>query len=471
MKIRLGLFEICARDVAEYCRGELCDVRGGGYTIKYVCTDSREADAETLFVATRGERVDGHDYILSAIERGCRCILCECIPENAAGKDAAFVTVKDSIEAFSLCAKGYRAARPLYTVAVTGSVGKTTTKELTASIFKREKRPFATEGNFNSVIGMPMSLMSVEAECDSAIFEMGMSGFGEIRAMTRAASPDIAMVINIGSSHLEYLKTRDNIARAKLEIAEGLKKGGTLLLNGDEPLLRRHLKGGDYKILYIGEGNNCDIIIENIKVCDGGTAFDLVLGEKRIESLKIKLIGRQFATNAAFAVAAAMLSGIGESAIRQGLADYIPGAMRQNITVKNGVTVIADCYNAAPESMRAAIDTLMAIKCSGKRICVLGDMRELGEDSDRMHREIGQYLALRGVDALFTLGASGRLIADAAMAAGLDKSCVLALEDTEQVDALSSHIKEKMTRGDAILFKASRGVALERVINLLFKAK
>lgn len=470
MKIRLGQSELKMSDVARYCAGSLYEYDGSESSVRYICTDSREADRETLFVATRGERVDGHDYILSAIERGCGHVLCEYIPEGARGK-ASFVTVKDSIEAFSLCAKGYRENNPIKTIAITGSVGKTTTKELCAAIVRRERSLFATEGNFNSVIGMPMSLMSVGEDKDSAVFEMGMSGFGEISSMTRAATPDVAMVINVGSSHLEYLKTRDNIALAKLEIAEGLREGGMLILNGDEPLLRKHVKAGNYKIAYVGIENreNCDIIAENIRAYESGTEFDLIYFGRRIDGLKINLIGKQFAMNAACAASAALSIGISEGAVRIGLCDYVPGAMRQNIYEKNGVRVIADCYNAAPESMRAAIDTLMAIKTRGRRIAVLGDMRELGEDSEAMHRAIGEYAVKCGVDIVFTLGESGAYIADAAGLAGMGEESVFSERDTENIGSIAGAIKGKMREGDAILFKASRGVRLERVIDALFE--
>jgi len=470
MKIRLGLSEMRAEEIARYCAGELYDFTEGDCPIKYVCTDSREADSETLFVATRGERADGHDFISSAIKSGCRCVLCEYVPTDTAGAKAAFITVESSIDAFSLCAKGYREGKPLKTVALTGSVGKTTTKELTAAILRRERRLFATEGNFNSVIGMPMSLMSVEADKDTAVFEMGMSGFGEIRAMTRAATPDIAMVINVGSSHLEYLKTRDNIARAKLEIAEGIREGGILLLNGDEPLLSRHVKKGKYRILYVGSENRegCEIFAENIKVCDTGTEFDLDFMGKRINSLKINLIGKQFAVNASFAAAAALLMGISEGSVRGGLCDYVPDSMRQSIYEKDGIRIIADCYNAAPESTRAAIDTLSALTVKGKRIALLGDMRELGEDFERMHREIGEYAARGGLDLLFTLGESGAHIACAAIDSGMSAQNVFAERDQENTESLVAEIKARIEPGDAILFKASRGVRLERVISSLF---
>ena len=242
MKIKLGMNKIDMADVARYCGGDLYDFTAdGNSSFEYVCTDSREADENTMFVATRGERVDGHDYISRAIELGCRCILCEYVPTDTSGKKVAFVVVENSIDAFADCAKGYREGSPLPSVAITGSVGKTTTKELCAAIFKRACKVFYTEGNFNSVIGMPMSLMSAEGDCQAAVFEMGMSGFGEISKMTKAATPVVAMVTNIGSSHLEYLRTRENIAKAKCEITNYLDENGVLIAH-DEALIKNELK-------------------------------------------------------------------------------------------------------------------------------------------------------------------------------------------------------------------------------------
>ena len=471
MKIKLGLGQLDMESVARFCSGELYNYTGdSNISVSYVCTDSREADEETMFVATRGERVDGHDYILSALDRGCRCVLCEYVPTRIAGRKVAFVTVDNSIDAFALTARGYRKKQRLKTVALTGSVGKTTTKELVASILSRETNLYATAGNFNSVIGMPMSLMEAPADRDTAVFEMGMSGFGEIRSMSRTASPDIAMVINIGSSHLEYLKTRENIARAKLEIAEGLRDGGTLILNGDEPLLRRSFKGKKYSVIYLGIDNKdkCDAYADNIKVSETGTEFDLTFDGMTYEKIKIKLVGRQFVYNASFAALSALLLGCSEGAIREGLETYTPGGIRQNIYEKNGKTVIADCYNAAPESMRAALDTLTAIETRGKRIAVLGDMRELGENSDEMHKEIGRYVAVCGIDLLLTLGESGALIAEGAILSGMSAQSVFAERNVDNIESLCSELSGRMNDGDTVLFKASRGVELERAIKKLF---
>jgi len=384
----------------------------------------------------------------------------------------AYVVVENSISAFADVARGYRRGVVLDTVAITGSVGKTTTKELCASIIKRHRNLYYTQGNFNSVIGMPMSLMEVGADRDAAVFEMGMSGFGEIESMTRCATPRVAMVTNIGSSHLEYLKTRENIARAKLEIAQGLRADGYLLLCGDEPLLRDEslLPKGDFCALYVGlDGeNSSEITAHNIRITDGATLFDLSTPVRKYRDLCINLLGRAFVYNAAFAVAAAELLGATENDVRQGLCDYVPSGMRQNIEKRGDVTVIMDCYNAAPESMRCAIDTLRALSVEGKRIAVLGDMRELGENSDGLHREIGRYVAEKGIDTLLTLGSSGAMIAESAVRAGLDPNSVFSVTDESDAQSLARKLSEILRDGDAVLFKASRSMRMERVAEAVF---
>ena len=466
MKIKLGLGECNMARVAEFCGGELRDLtRDATHSFEYVCTDSREADENTMFVATRGERVDGHDYIIKAMELGCKCVLCEYVPENVSGKSAAFAVVENSIDAFALCAKGYRGERYMPSVAITGSVGKTTTKEMTAAILRLSKKTYCTEGNFNSVIGMPMSLMQADGKCECAVFEMGMSGFGEIRSMTKAANPTVAMVTNIGSSHLEYLKTRENIARAKLEIGEGIIDGGYLILNGDEPLLRDHYSDR-YDTLYVGFGDDCGFHISNARVEADGTHFDLRLGcYGYIFDLYIPLYGKQFAYNAAFAASAAYLFGASESEIREGLAGYTAGKMRMNVSKKDGVTVIADCYNAAPESMMAALDALSSMKVEGRRIAVLGDMKELGDNSEIMHINVGKYAAIKGIDLLITVGELARKIAEGALMSGI--SNVICFNPGDH-DAAAARLKSELGEGDHVLFKASRSMAFENIIEKTF---
>ncbi len=456
MKIKLGLGKENMANIAEYCRGELYNFTGAlGCDFEYVCTDSREADENTMFVATRGERVDGHDYIIKAIEQGCRCILCEYVPTNISGKKVAYVVVENSIDAFADCAKGYRSGKYMPVVAITGSVGKTTTKELCAAILRRRFKTYCTEGNFNSVIGMPMSLMAAGDECEVAVFEMGMSGFGEIRRMTYAANPTIAMVTNVGSSHLEYLGTRENIAKAKLEIGEGIIDGGFLLLDADEPLLEDHYSDR-YDTLYM---NN----VSNVRIENDGTHFDFRTVSGMIFDLRVPLIGEHFAINAGFACLAAFLLGVSENDIREGLASYVPAGMRMNVYEKDGVTVLADCYNAAPESMRAAFNTLSAINVSGRRIAVLGDMKELGKNSEFMHRSIGYYLVQKKIDVLVTVGGLGEVIAQGAMERGLTEAFAF-----DSNAAAAEYLKGMIQSGDAVLFKASRSMKFEEIIESVF---
>jgi UDP-N-acetylmuramoyl-tripeptide--D-alanyl-D-alanine ligase len=302
---------------------------------------------------------------------------------------------------------------------------------------------------------------------------MGMSAPREISAMTRAATPDIAMVINVGSSHLEYLGTRENIAKAKLEIGEGIIEGGYLLLNGDEILLADHYSER-YETLYVGfetladRDVHCGTKIMNVKVESDGTRFTLRLLDTMLFDLKIALVGKHFAYNAAFAATAAYLLGASEDEIREGLASYIPTGLRMNVYEKGGVTIVADCYNAAPESMKGAIDTLSQLNVSGKRVAVLGDMKELGSSSDELHASVGKYLADKGIDRLFTVGSSGALIAKAALGAGMSEKNVTAFDEELGASAIAEMIKENIAAGDAILFKASRAMKLEELIKAIF---
>ena len=463
MKIKLGLEKLSVYDVAKYCGGRLVSSDGSDVNIEYVCTDSREADEKTLFIVTVGERVDGHNFIEGAIKLGCRCFLCQYIPKGIDTSACAFVTVDDSVAAFSSLASGYRSEKRLRSVAITGSVGKTTTKEITASVMRQKYNVYCTDGNFNSVIGMPMSLMEVPSDRDLGVFEMGMSGFDEIRSMSNCARPSVAIVTNIGTSHLEYLKTRENICRAKLEIADGLECGGHIILNGDEPLLSEAKKiVGRYDINYVyvslGENPDAHYRAENIRSFDSFSLFDINAGGRLVTDVRVDIPGRHIIINSLCAYAASEILGITEEQYRAGLLSYVPVGNRQNIYDKNGVKIIADCYNAAPESMRAAISVLCGFE--GRKIAVLGDMKELGDNSDRLHFELGEYIAGK-CDVLLTLGESAKKIADGASFAGLSYDSIYSFCDA---DELTEKLNEIKTSGDVILFKASRAMKLENII-------
>ena len=468
MKIKLGLSPENMENVALYCGGTLV---GENREFEYVCTDSREVDENTLFVATIGERVDGHNFIPSAQSIGGSCFLCQRIPEGA-DTDSSFCVVEDSVAAFASLAIGYRKNTPIDTVAITGSVGKTTTKELTACVLGEGFRLYSTEGNFNSVIGMPMSMLEVGSECDAAVFEMGMSGFGEIRQMSQAASPKIAAITNIGTSHLEYLGTRENIAKAKYEITEGLREGGTLILNGDEPLLRDLADKEcerDFDILFASACGNGDFCAENIRFTSESSIFDLKYSGGEIKDISVPAIGLHIVYDALFACAVGLLMGLDSECIKRGIAKYTPKAYRQRIYNAGGVKIIADCYNASPESMRSALDVLSGLE--GKRkIAVLGDMRELGKHSAALHRGVGKFAADKKIDVLFTVGELGTQIADGAALGGMSEENIYSELD-ESAENTVKALKGIITEGDVILFKASRAMKFERIIEQIEKTE
>ena len=456
----------------------LCGV-SGRVAVTHICTDSREADGNTLFCAIRGERVDGHDYIPKAAELGCTAFLCERIPDPLPALSCAWIVVEDTVAALSAlalsCRQGERAA--LEVVAITGSVGKTTTKEMTAAVLEQGKCLFKKDGNYNSTIGLPLSFLEIGDSVECAVLEMGMSGRGEISAMTKAVRPNIAVIANIGSSHLEYLGTRENIARAKLEIMEGLRTGGTLIVNGDEPLLAALGQDFGEDLPVIPEGIrvlrvslagalNADYTAKDLTVRDGGMGFDLITPEGLWEDLWIPAMGEHLVWAASFAAAVGQLSGLSEGQVKTGLAAYRPADMRQNTRIVGGVTVIEDCYNAAPESMKAALGVLKLTAAPhphARRIAVLGDMKELGENTVALHRAVGEFAAKGGLDLLVTVGDLGAEIAKGAMDAGMSPDAIRITGGKDTYEATAAYLRSILREGDHVLFKASRSMALEGI--------
>ncbi len=470
MKITLSLQNgITAHALARMCRGVLQNNENFDFKIYALCTDSREADDKTAFVAMRGERVNGHDYIPAAIAGGCHCVIAEePVSDEIMNSKAAVIAVKDSEMALSYMASAQLEGKAFSKVAVTGSVGKTTTKDMIAAVMREGKKTYVSAGNHNSVIGMPLSVMEIPEDCECAILEMGMNHFGEIERMSLVAEPDIAIITNIGTSHMEALGDRRGICRAKLEVLCGLKKGGYLILNGDEPLLA-NVGGRSYHTLYVSLTRpNADFFAQNIRVALGGTRFDVVHKGVIHTDLYIPVSGRHNVWAALYAFAVATLQGLTPEQIKKGLENFQPAGMRQEILHFGDMTAIADCYNAAPESMRAAIDVLC--ECAprdGRRVAVLGDMLELGKESIHLHRAVGAYLQECGVDLLAAVGNDGLEIAQGAVAAGMNPANVLLFIDRDNVENITNALKSRILAKDTVLFKASRGVRLERVVNAL----
>ncbi len=466
MKIHFSINQISFGTLARLCGGELYQGSLGEVAVRNLCTDSREADPETAFVALRGERVDGHDYISVALKKGCRCIICDHRTEELENSEATAIVVNDTELALSKLANNYRQYLRCKTVAVTGSVGKTTTKDLIATVLEVGKSVAKTEGNHNSTIGMPLSMLSVPTESEWSVLEMGMSGFGEIERLSIAAEPDIAVITNIGSAHMEMLGSRENICRAKLEILSGLKQNGILILNGDEPLLAG-LGGKSYRTLYVSlSRENADFFAKNIRVESDRTLFDIVYRGFTVKDLSIRLLGKRNVYAALYAFAVAVLAGLDEEKIREGLMRYLPDGMRQHIYPMGRITVIEDCYNASPESMICALDVLREYTSkAGKRsIAVLGDMLELGNDSPALHRSVGEYLAEQKVDRLFTVGRSANQIAVGARQGGMSEKAISRNLDSRQLAVTGDALLAELREGDVVLFKASRMVGAEEII-------
>ena len=510
MKVTFAKGAIPMDTLARWAGGELILHRIGTVPMAgRACTDSREADsapdAGTLFCAIRGERVDGHSYMAAVAAHpglyGCGCFLCEQIPDALTWADTPFaaIRVEDTVAALSRMAAGYRTQElpGLRAVGVTGSVGKTTVKTCCAAVLGGGFSTYHRDGNFNSVIGLPLSVMEISPTHEMAVLEMGMSARGEIQAMSGAVRPHIGIITNVGTSHLEHLGNRENIARAKLEILTGIQPGGYLLVQGDEPLLQ------DPALL--AETGRSDVHILRLSLTDptadvyarpaeapenGGMTFDLTLPGAHWPGMTIPAPGTHMVQAAAFGAAVGYLCGLDQGAVQDGLTRYRPATLRQTVRLAGGVYLLEDCYNAAPESMAAALEVLDmtagvgkpgrsaktpdarqdAPAPTGRRIAVLGDMKELGRDTVALHRGVGRLCAGRRLDGLVTVGALAVEIAQGACQGGMEPARVLTLgADGEPVDpeAAAARLAGLVRPGDTVLFKASRAMGLERISRAL----
>ncbi len=478
MSVELKLRTYTAAEIAVAVGGELRLYGGadGSERVTAVAIDSREAGEGVLFAAIKGERNDGNTFIPQALEAGSSCFLCQFVPDEAAesGKPFAAVITEDTVKALGALASEYRNHTTARFVAVTGSVGKTTTKEFIYAVASAAFRAYKTQGNYNSIIGMPLTIFGIGPEDEVVVLEMGMGNLGEIEAMSRIARPDIAVVTNIGTSHLAFLGTRENICRAKMEIRLGMPEDGILLLNADEPLLvaeaERLPKRPRMMSVYNHTG---DFRAVNIRQKVDGIVYDLIYANKAVTNVEIPALGKHNVYNSLAAYAVGTFLGMSDDMIRRGLKLFVGADMRQKIYDVGGVTVIDDCYNASPESMRAAIDVLvsMAGKKNTRPMALLGDMLELGEYSRLMHDQIGQYAAQMGVQKLFCFGMTADIIAEAAIKKGIRAENVFVCLDTRDAQGMADMILGAVEPGDILLVKASRAVAAERVIECMKKRK
>jgi len=446
---------ITLKQVAEATGGELC---GGDGTLQIsgVSTDSRTIQPAELFVALPGERFDGRDFVAEAFTRGAAAAVVKReLPEL--GADQPLVIVEDALRAYGQLAGWYRSQFDVTVVAVTGSVGKTTTKNMIGSILDRHGPTLIAPGNLNNEIGVPRVLLSLTAQHQYCVMELAMRGAGEIGYLARMASPEIGVITNVGETHLGLLGSRDAIAQAKAELLEALPDEGTAVLNADDFYYRLFAELSPCPTVSFGHDPQADVRIKDVRL-DGlqGVEFVLQIGSESMP-VQISLPGRHNVTNAAAAAAAAWAVTGSTDRIAVGLAGCPTGEMRTEVhCTAQGATVINDTYNAAPRSVVAALNMLSEV--AGRKIFVFGDMLELGEATEDEHRRVGRLCVEEGIYWLIGLGRWGAVAAEEAAAGGLRADVAESAEDAVAL------IRPELIPSDVVLVKASRAMALERVV-------
>jgi len=431
--------------------------------INDVVTDSRLAVEGTLFVAIKGDRMDGNDYAAQALENGASAV----VVQSKADHIGEQIVVSDGRSALISMAGNYRDGFSPVIAAVTGSVGKTTTKEMIATVFSAFGKTLKNEGNHNNEIGVPLTVFGLEPDTELAVIEMGMDRAGDISKLTRAVRPDIAVITAIGVSHIEHLGSRENILKAKLEITEGLKNDGILVINGDDDMLisaRADLtvKTVDFAI----KNTDSRVVAKDISIRDFSTEFTIYDKDFGDFRAVIPALGEHNIRDAIAAYTVATRLGLNPEKAAGALSDYEPTGMRQKIVDVDGITVIEDCYNANPDSMRAALSAVSSVPATGIRVAVLGDMLELGDISDESHRTVGLEAREFGIDVLLCYGENMKYCYSAAIAAGVPD--VRYFEDKSE---MAKYLAKTLTGGDTVVFKASRGMKLEDVIEEFYKLR
>jgi UDP-N-acetylmuramoyl-tripeptide--D-alanyl-D-alanine ligase len=426
-----------------------------------ICIDSRAMKPGRVFWALRGENFDGHAYVEQGFQKGGEAAVVEKEWLDQNGRPArVYVPVGDTQEALTALARGYAERFRIPKIAVTGSNGKTTTKDMLAAVLRRNGKVLATEGNYNNHVGLPLTLFGLRSHHRSAVLEMGTSHPGEIRALSETAKAALAVVTNIGWAHLEGFGTREAIRDEKLSIIAGFPGGrGTLFLNVDDPLLCDFRPPAKVRLVTFGIHRG-QIRPDALQLGPDGCA-SFRIGRT---AFRLPIPGLHNVYNALAAVAVGLHLRIPKGEIAAALASFSAPKFRMQVRHLHGVTLLDDCYNANPSSVRSALATLAAHQAKGRRIAVLGDMLELGSESAHLHAEIGHYLVEMGVDELFTFGAESRHLNQAARGKGLPRRAAHHYAD---FDLMMADIAASLTPGDVVLVKGSRGMRLERVYETL----
>lgn len=453
-KVKRSLFEI-----SRACGGRLFNCDNDIYISKIVNND-KQCEKDCLYVAINGEKYDGMIFAKEALSRGACAVLTESEPPEG----VTCITVSDCVKALGDIAAYFRKKELETVIAVTGSVGKTTVKEMTAAVLSAENKVLKTEGNKNNLIGLPLTLLSREDE-KLAVVEAGISEIGEMERLSEICSPNIAVITALGHMHAKTLGGACGIAKEKAKITRYLQKGGTVFIPSSAV---NTLPAFEYKTVTVGaDDRKADFNVCNMAFFEDGSVFDVRLKDGRaICGLRVNMIGRAACIDGAFAVAVGLHLGISENQIRTGLGRYKNVGPRQNILRRGALTVFSDCYNSGPESAREALDAfyeLARIKGGGKRILLIGSMLELGKEAESLHIALGKYIAEKGADALITVGDIARNVSLGALIGGMPPNRVTDLGDGER-DKVSAILERECAQGGFLFIKGSRALKMEEFI-------
>lgn len=432
-----------------------------GTVIDNICIDSREAGEGSLFVPIIGEKVDAHKFIAQVLDHGAAGVLMS--HGDVVAADKVHILVKDTVKALGALSAWYRRKFQMPIVGITGSVGKTSTKEMIGAALETGFHIMKTAGNQNSQIGVPLTLFRMEKGQELAVVEMGISEFGEMENLVRFVAPDVAVVTNIGEAHIAQFGKKENTMKEKLKIAMNFTEKQRIFLNGDDPLLRQAAETMKCPVTLFGTSEGCDYRAENIHIEDGKNCFTLVY-PKGQEDIVIQQLGLHNVLNAAVAIAIAQYFGIEPETAKKGLKDYEGIPMRQQINhLSRGIKVIDDTYNASPASVKSGVDVLMQLDNPGRKIAVLGDILELGDVSRQCHYDTGLAIAEEALDLIVTVGQEMKALAKAVIDSGEGIAVCSFDTNEEAIPWLLANVSD----GDAVLVKGSRGMHEEEVVKAL----
>jgi len=443
------------------CSGELLKGSAEKPALR-VCTDSRQVRPGDVFFALKGERFDGHDFLVE-VTKSAAAVVIERGRAPAESHDCAVITVDSPRQAIGRLAETYRKDFTLPVVAIAGSNGKTSTKELVAAVLRQRWNTLWSEASFNNDIGVPLTLLRLEQRHQAAVLETGTNHPGELEPLVRMIRPDYGVITSIGREHLEFFGDLKGVADEEGTLAELLPAGGKLLLNGEDAWTVSIAARTRAPVIKVGLGGPNDWSLRNLRLDNDGMTFVVAAPREEFSGeYRILLLGRHQAVNALFAIAIGAELGLSRTEIQRGLEVCQPSKMRLQLWELNGVRVLDDAYNANADSMVAALQTLQELPCKGRRVAVLGDMAELGAHSDAAHEEVGRCAAELGIGQLFAVGKMAAIMARGARGAGLNR----VLEFTD-VETAAAAVKQFIRAGDVLLLKASRAARLERMAEIL----